>query len=135
MMEPKSLKYTNLNEITKDIRLDIKLKQMDEMSKSMIKTKQDEELLNEGYLLGHSRVVEINEEKLNNRFFRSGYERGLRTKTLEDYQERISVVEEMVNNNIDFELAPEDIVNDVNLRTHYFLYSNRIKLEERKRGK
>ena len=134
-MDSKDLKKLNIEDAAREKKQEEKLKKLNEISKTMIRSKEDELLLSEGYILGYSRVTEISEEKLNNHFFKSGYERGLRTKAAEDYQERIHIVEEMVKNNIDFDLAPEYIVNDTNLRTHYFLYSNRIKLEARKKNK
>lgn len=134
-MEAKNLKSINIEDIEMEKKREEKLKKLNEIAKTMIKTKEDEALLSEGYALGYARVGNISTEKLNNHFFRSGYERGLRTKAAEEYQAKINIVEEMVKNNIEFELAPEEIVNDSTLRTHYLLYKNRMKIDERRREK
>lgn len=104
-------------------------------SSKSVRNLSDKVIMEEGFILGYSRVSDIPEDKMNNAKFKTGYARGLRTRTAEEYQQRIETVEEMVKNNISFDMADDEIKKDENLYAHYLLSQNRLRLEQLKKGK
>ena len=91
------------NSVLKDIQTEERLeKRLEKIAKAKAKTchsKEDREINSNGYKYGYE-GLSIPEEFKDNGVFISGYERGKRTKKIEDYLKNKKIIEQMVKDNI-----------------------------------
>ena len=98
-----------------------KLERMAKAREKVCKNPQDIKLMEKGYEIGYA-GEEYPKEYENSGVFRNGYDRGVRVKKIEEYEKNKKIVEKMVQENIPFEDAPDEIKNDTNLEAHYNHY-------------
>lgn len=133
-MKKRNPKKTETYYVTAMLRNDKKLERLYEKSRMIAVTDEEMSMKNVAYLSGLNRV-HVTEEKLANPLFRKSYERGLRFRKLYEYKQKVKIVEEMVNNNIDFDLASVEIKNDPTLYNHYLMCKMKKDLEQVRKNK
>lgn len=119
-MKKRNPKKTETYYATFTLATDKKLERLYERTRIKAVTDEEISMKNIAYLSGLNRV-RVTEEKLANPLFKKSYERGLRFRYLYEYKQKVKVVEEMVKNNIDFDLASDEIKEDLSLYNYYFM--------------
>ena len=99
-------------------------KKIEKIAKTQAKfcrTKEEREDNELGYEYGINNKP-IPDNYQNNDKFKSGYDRGQRTRKIEEYKKKEKIVEQMVKENIPLENAPDDIKNNETLVSHYRIF-------------
>lgn len=128
-MEKRNPKKTEVYFATAMLRNDKKLEQLYEKSRIIAVTDEEMSMKNVAYLSGLNRV-RVTEEKLANPLFKKSYERGLRFRYLYEYKQKAKIVEKMVSDNIDFDLASDEIKKDPTLYNYYLVCKMKKDLEQ-----
>ena len=115
-------RITNVNAIKFEEKREEKLKKMHYANQKKCKSEEERKIFDLGDELGFE-AKPIPDEYKDSLVFLSGYERGIRRYKINEFQKNKQIVEKMVEQNIPFENAPEEIKSSNELQVHYLLYS------------
>lgn len=129
----KKSKNLNVKAIEFDEYRETKLERMSKARQKTCHSKQDRETMELGYQTAMASKP-IPEEYKDSIIFKSGYDRGVRTKKIQEYEKDKKIIEQMVKENIPLSEAPERIQNDESL-VNFYSFCQLLKTAKDKSGK